>query len=181
MQLALERAQPAHSNAYSLGPKCSNERKKVAWADCLQLYEHTLLRLNKSIVHNCTRDEVQTWLSTALTNLETCQAWFVKLGVSNNVLPLMSNNVSKLISNILALNYAPYTTRNYTKKFTTWVRPGDRKLLQSSSTVSKANIIMSQDGLGNYKKISEDVTAASKNSGTVRYIILHHLYQGWYL
>jgi len=83
----------------------------------------------------------------------------------------MSNNVSKLISNTLALNYAPYTTPNYTKKFPTWVRPGDRKLLQSSSAVSKANIIVAQDGSGNYKTISEAITAASKRSGTARYII----------
>ncbi|KAL3738820.1 hypothetical protein ACJRO7_020225 [Eucalyptus globulus] len=171
MQLALERAQMAHSNTHSLGSKCSNEREKAVWADCLQLYEHTILRLNRTIVHDCTHDEAQTWLSTALTNLETCRAGFVELGVSGNVLPLMSNNVSKLISNTLALNYAPYTTPNYTKKFPTWVRPGDRKLLQSSSAVSKANIIVAQDGSGNYKTISEAITAASKRSGTARYII----------
>ncbi|XP_048132020.1 pectinesterase 2-like [Rhodamnia argentea] len=171
MQLALERAQLAHSNTHSLGSKCSNEREKAAWADCLQLYEHTVLRLNRTIVHECTQDEAQTWLSTALTNLETCRAGFVELGVSDNVLPLMSNNVSKLISNTLALNYAPYTAPNYTKKFPTWVRPGDRKLLQSSSTVSKANIVVAQDGSGNYKTISEAITAASERSGTARYII----------
>ncbi|KAF8027920.1 hypothetical protein BT93_E0753 [Corymbia citriodora subsp. variegata] len=171
MQLALERAQLAHNHTHSLGSKCSNEREKAAWADCLQLYEHTVLRLNRTIVHECTQDEAQTWLSTALTNLETCRAGFVELGISDNVLPLMSNNVSKLISNTLALNHAPYTMPNYTKKFPTWVRPGDRKLLQSLSAASKANIVVARDGSGNYKTIGEAITAASKRSGTARYII----------
>ncbi|XP_030471059.2 pectinesterase 2-like [Syzygium oleosum] len=171
MQLALDRAQLAHDHTHSLGSKCSNEREKAAWADCLQLYEHTVLRLNRTIVHECTQDEAQTWLSTALTNLETCRAGFVELGISNNVLPLMSNNVSLLISNTLALNYAPYTMPNYTKKFPTWVRPGDRKLLQSSSAVSKANIVVAQDGSGDYKTISEAINVASKRSGTARYTI----------
>ncbi|KAL3738818.1 hypothetical protein ACJRO7_020226 [Eucalyptus globulus] len=171
MQLALERAQLAHDHTHSLESKCSNEREKVAWADCLQLYEHTVLRLNRTIGHDCTQDEAQTWLSTALTNLETCRAGFVELGISDNVLPLMSNNVSKLISNTLALNYAPFTTPNYTKKFPTWVRPSDRKLLQSSSAVSKANIVVARDSSGNYKTISEAITAASKRTGTARYII----------
>lgn len=171
MQLALDRAQLAHDHTHSLGSKCRNEREKAAWADCLQLYEHTVLRLNRTIVHECTQDEAQTWLSTALTNLETCRAGFVELGISNNVLPLMSNNVSLLISNTLALNYAPYTMPNYTKKFPTWVRPGNRKLLQSSSAVSKANIVVAQDGSGDYKTINEAITVASKRSGTARYII----------
>ncbi|KAF8027917.1 hypothetical protein BT93_E0750 [Corymbia citriodora subsp. variegata] len=170
-QAALERAQLARANTYSLGPKCRNERERAAWADCLELYEHTVLRLNHTIDRQCTQDDAQTWLSTALTNLETCWAGFVELGVSDNVLPLMSNNVSELISNTLFANYVPYVTPNYTNEFPTWVRPGDRKLLQSSSAASKANIVVAQDGSGNYKTISEAVTAASKRFGTARYII----------
>ncbi|KAI6706621.1 hypothetical protein NL676_009583 [Syzygium grande] len=170
-QVALERAQLARTSTYSLGSRCRNEREKAAWDDCVQLYEHTVLRLNRTIDRQCTQDDAQTWLSTALTNLETCRAGFVELGVSDNVLPLMSNNVSELISNALSANYVPYVTPNYTNEFPAWVRPGDRKLLQSSSTASKANIMVAQDGSGNYKTISEAVTAASKRSGTARYII----------
>lgn len=171
MQVALERAQLAWTNTYSLGPRCRNEHERVAWADCLQLYKHTILRLNHTINRQCTQDDKQTWLSTALTNLETCRAGFVELGVSDNVLPLMSNNVSELIRNILSANHVPYVTPNYTNEFPTWVRPGDRKLLQSSSAASKANIVVAQDGSGNYKTISEAITTTSKRSGTTRYII----------
>ncbi|XVE74030.1 hypothetical protein DITRI_Ditri11bG0166300 [Diplodiscus trichospermus] len=173
MQLALERATRAQSNTYSLGPKCRNERDKAAWADCLQLYELTILRLNKTVdsSNKLNKDDAQTWLSTALTNLETCRTGFIELGVPDYVLPMMSNNVSNLISNTLALNKAPYKEPNYKDGFPTWVKPGDRKLLQSSSPASRANIVVAQDGSGNYKKIKDAISAASKRSGSGRYVI----------
>ncbi|XP_034709469.1 pectinesterase 2 [Vitis riparia] len=173
MQLALERALRAESNTYSLGSKCRNELEKTAWSDCLKLYEYTILRLNKTVDPNtkCSQVDSQTWLSTALTNLETCQAGFVELGVSDYLLPLMSNNVSKLISNTLSLNKVPYTEPSYKEGFPTWVKPGDRKLLQSSSPSSQANIVVAKDGSGDYTTITAAVSAASKRSGTGRYVI----------
>ncbi|KAF8027916.1 hypothetical protein BT93_E0749 [Corymbia citriodora subsp. variegata] len=172
MQVALDRAQLARTRSYSLGSRCRDEREKAVWADCLQLYEHTVHHLNRSIHHRkCTQDDVQTWLSTALTNLETCRAGFVELGFSNNVLPLMSNNVSKLISNALSANKVHYAMPNYTNEFPSWFRPGNRKLLQSSSASSMANIVVAQDGSGNYKTISEAIVAALEQSSMARCII----------
>ncbi|KDP28780.1 hypothetical protein JCGZ_14551 [Jatropha curcas] len=170
-QLALERALHAQAHTYSLGKKCRNEREKAAWADCLELYEYTVLWLNQTTTSKCSKYDAQTWLSTALTNLETCKTGFEELGVSDYILPLMSNNVSKLICNTLALNKVPYTEPSYKEGFPTWLKPGDRKLLQSTSPASQANIVVAQDGSGNYKTINEAVAAASKRSGTGRYII----------
>ncbi|KAK6155844.1 hypothetical protein DH2020_010092 [Rehmannia glutinosa] len=105
VQLALERAITADRNTKALGHKCRNEREKAAWADCVKLYEDTIEQLNRTIDPNtkCTDFDAQTWLSTALTNLETCRTGFAELGVADFVLPLMSNNnVSKLICNTLA-------------------------------------------------------------------------------
>lgn len=174
LQLALDRAQHGWTDTHSLGPKCRNEKERAAWADCLKLYEYTVNRLNHTANPDvrCSAEDAQTWLSTALTNLETCKAGFIELGVSDNVLPLLSNNVSALISNTLALNDLSYSPPSATNGFPTWVKPGDRKLLQSSSSpASDANIAVAQDGSGDYKTINEAVTAASKRSGTSRYII----------
>ncbi|KAI6706614.1 hypothetical protein NL676_009576 [Syzygium grande] len=107
--------------------------------------------------------------NTALTNLETCRAGFIKLGVSDNVLPLTPNNVSKLISNALSANYVPYASPKYTNEFPTWLKPGNRRLLQSPFASSIANIVVAQDGTGNYKTISEAVTVASKQTCTTGY------------
>ncbi|KAF2282682.1 hypothetical protein GH714_043792 [Hevea brasiliensis] len=171
VQLALERAQHARVNTYSLGPKCRSEREKAAWTDCLELYEYVIYWLKQTTSSKCSKFDAQTWLSTALTNLETCRTGFIELGVPDYVLRLMSNNVSMLISNNLAINNVPYAEPSYKDGFPTWVKPGDRKLLQSSSPASQANIVVAQDGSGNYKKIKEAVAAASKRSGSGKYII----------
>ncbi|XP_018728757.2 pectinesterase 2-like [Eucalyptus grandis] len=75
------------------------------------------------------------------------------------------------LRNILSANHVPYVTPNYTNEFPTWVRPGGRKLLRSSSAASKANTVVAQDGSGNYKTISKAITTSSKRPGTARYII----------
>lgn len=169
LQLALERATTAQSRTYTLGSKCRNEREKAAWEDCRELYELTVLKLNQTSNSSpgCTKVDKQTWLSTALTNLETCRASLEDLGVPEYVLPLLSNNVTKLISNALSLNKVPYSEPSYKDGFPTWVKPGDRKLLQ---TTPRANIVVAQDGSGNVKTIQEAVAAASRAGGS-RYVI----------
>ncbi|KAJ4727159.1 Pectinesterase [Melia azedarach] len=172
VQLALERTLQAHQRTNSLGPRCRNELEKAAWDDCLQLYDFTIEKLNKSLdsTPKCTKVDKQTWLSTALTNLETCRTGFYELGVPDNVLPLMSNNVTKLISNTLALNKVPYEEPSYKDGFPTWVRPGDRKLLQATSPAPRANVVVAKDGSGRFKTIKEAVNAASGSGRFVIYI-----------
>nr|GLL40721.1 probable pectinesterase/pectinesterase inhibitor 17 isoform X1 [Ipomoea trifida] len=175
--LALEHAMHAKANTYTLGPKCRNGREKAAWEDCLELYENTVMKINAAVDPNvkCSAADAQTWLSTALTNLETCRGGFAEVGVTDNVLSaLMSNNVSDLIRNTLALNKGFTTTTNepasYSGGFPAWVKPGDRKLLQLSAA-SKADVVVAQDGSGNYKTVTEAVNAAAKRSGSGRYVI----------
>ncbi|KAI8007217.1 Pectinesterase 2 [Camellia lanceoleosa] len=168
MQIAMERALNAETHTKWLGSKCRNELEKNAWSDCLKLYESTILQLNNTLDPNtkCSDFDAQTWLSTALTNLETCRAGFIELGVSDFMLPLMSNNVSKLICNTLAINNGSTEKQTYKEGFPTWVSPGNRKLLQSSSPA--ANLVTIQAAL--------DV--AAKRSGSGRFVI--HVKSGVY-
>ncbi|KAJ7950944.1 Pectinesterase [Quillaja saponaria] len=175
-QLTLQRAIKAHKNSYSLGPKCRNKLEKAAWDDCLELYDYTISKLNKTIESKCSQTDAQTWLSTALTNLETCKTGFYDLGVVDNVMPLMSNNVSKLICNTLAMNKVNYSEPIYKNGFPTWVKPGDRKLLQTSSPASRANVVVAADGSGNFKTLNAAISAAKSTSG--RYVI--HVKAGTY-
>lgn len=181
IELALERALIAESNTKSLGPKCRNEREKAAWADCLKLYENAIEQLNKTIDPNtkCTDFDAQTWLSTSLTNLDTCRTGFLELGVSDFVLPLMSNNVSKLICNSLALgdNRTNHETSDYYKGgFPTWVSHGNRRLLQAGSV--RPNVVVALDGSGNYRTIKAAIDAAGRRSGSGRFVI--HVKRGVY-
>ncbi|XP_024960490.1 pectinesterase 2-like [Cynara cardunculus var. scolymus] len=171
LQLAMERALNAETHTKWLGQKCRNERERVAWADCLTLYESTILHLNHTLdpTTKCTDFDAQTWLSAALTNLETCRAGFVELNASDYMLPLMSNNVTKLISNTLAINNGSTSLKQaYKDGFPTWVKPGDRKLLQ---TTVRANLVVAQDGSGDHRTIKAAVDAAAKRSGSGRFVI----------
>ncbi|KVH91211.1 Pectinesterase, active site-containing protein [Cynara cardunculus var. scolymus] len=171
VKVTLERAADAESNTRGLGAKCRNNLEKAAWKDCLELYENTVWRINMTVDPNrkCSQNEMQTWLSTALTNLETCRAGFEELGVGGYLLPLMKNNVSALISNTLAMNKGGSPPETYPNGFPSWVKPGDRKLLQSSNPGSQANSVVAQDGSGNYKTIGAAVAAAKSGGG--RYVI----------
>ncbi|KAL8238478.1 hypothetical protein R6Q59_015045 [Mikania micrantha] len=176
IKVTLERARHAESNTRGLGTKCRNKLEKAAWEDCVQLYEDTVSRINMTIDPHkqCSQYEMQTWLSTALTNLQTCVDGFTDLGIGGYMLPLIKNNVSSLISNTLAMNKGgspPNTESGYRKGFPNWVKPGDRKLLQSSNPSSQANVVVAQDGSGTYKTIGEAVAAAGKRSGSGRYVI----------
>ncbi|OMP00610.1 Pectinesterase, catalytic [Corchorus olitorius] len=179
MHLALQRATHEHSNTLLFGSKCRNEREKAAWSDCLALYEQTIDCLNKTLdssSNKISKADVQTWLSTALTNLETCKTGLIELGVSDHLLPMiMSNKVTKLISNALALNKARnYEEPSYNDGFPTWLKDGDRKLLQKSSS-PRPNIVV---GPGGVWTINEAIAAASKHTGRGRYVI--HVKAGTY-
>nr|TKS04567.1 putative pectin methylesterase family protein [Populus alba] len=173
IELSMQRAHTALSHNKGLGSKCRDEKERAAWADCLGLYEDTIVELNHTLDSNtkCTDFDAQTWLSTALTNLETCKAGFKDFGVSDFMLPLMSNNVSKLIRNSLALkdNASSNPPQTYNDGFPSWVKTGDRKLLQASSSTS--NLVVAQDGSGNHRTIKAALDAAAKRSGSGRFVI----------
>ncbi|KAF2308396.1 hypothetical protein GH714_006718 [Hevea brasiliensis] len=91
-------------------------------------------------------------------------------------------NLSKLLTNSLAINKATVSSSYNTNKvggrrlladgFPRWVSAGDRRLLQSSRGATAADIVVAQDGSGNYKTISEAVAASvNRRSGTKRFVI----------
>ncbi|WOG91397.1 hypothetical protein DCAR_0310646 [Daucus carota subsp. sativus] len=175
VESALDRALNAETQTKGLGSKCRTEQEKAAWADCLKLYQDTVYQLNQTLSNKFgTEFDKQTWLSSALTNFETCRAGFIELGVSKfSLLPVLTsnNNVSELIRNTLALKNNDTTSEKKTYKdgLPTWVSPSDRKLLQSSTPA--VNLVVAQDGSGNYKTIKAALDAAAKRSGTSRFVI----------
>lgn len=159
-----------------------NDRASAAWNDCLYLLEETISHLNNSI-SSSSYDDSQTWLSAAIANHETCKDGFMELDAPSSMSansPFMTNNISESLSNALLINKATYATSitsgNNNRKllsdgYPSWVSAADRKLLQSSSA-SKANLVVAQDGSGNYKTISEAIQASvSSRSGASRFVI----------
>ncbi|KAK1301518.1 putative pectinesterase/pectinesterase inhibitor 17 [Acorus calamus] len=146
LQATVDRAKQAHQLALAVDLNSLDALTKAAWIDCLELSESTLNHLNHivgSTANTINTEDIQTWLSAALANQQTCKNGFIEMGLE-------------------------------------WVRLSDRKLLQtSSSAASQADIVVAQDGSGNYKTISEAIAAASTvRSGTNRFVI--HVKSGVY-
>ncbi|KAK5842449.1 hypothetical protein PVK06_004806 [Gossypium arboreum] len=156
-----------------------NERAKLAWNDCLELYQDTISHLNRSKSTNSPLD-AQTWLSAAIANHQTCQNGFIDFNLASHLqtLPLMLTNFSKLISNSLAINKPTVNVtanqvgnrRLLANGFPTWLSGVDRKLLQKTGAPLKADIVVAQDGSGNFKTLSEAVAAAGSGKRTVVHV-----------
>lgn len=176
VQVAMDRAIHGLEQVVQSGRHCKNKWQKGAWNDCLKLYEDTIYQLNQTLqgLHgnmNCSSFDAQTWLSTSFTNLETCLESGKDLNVTNFVSPFMSNNVSELISNSLAINEGLVEETKNRGGFPSWVSAGERKLLQSSSLASTANLVVAKDGSGHFSSIQAAINAAAKRTSTGRFII----------
>lgn len=197
LRATMDQAERAHGLASTLDLGPFDERAKAAWADCVELFDDTISKLNSSLssTNPASFEDAQTWLSAAVANHLTCQNGFMELNSSSQLtsLPSMWGNFSDLLGNSLAINKAAaveVATTLSTKsgggrrllsggKFPEWVMGADRKLLQSSSEASQADIVVAKDGSGNYKTISEAVAASVKlRSGTKRFVI--HVKAGVY-
>ena len=191
----MDQAKWAHRIVSTTDPSSFDERTKAAWADCVELFDDTISKLNRSVSSTNPEsfEDAQTWLSAAVANHLTCQNGFMELNSSSHFTSLHSmwGNFSKLLGNSLAINKAASVEVAATlstkpgggrrlladKSFPTWVMAADRKLLQSSTVA--ADIVVAKDGSGNYKTISEAVAASVKlRSGTKRFVI--HVKAGLY-
>ncbi|XP_052187151.1 probable pectinesterase/pectinesterase inhibitor 59 [Diospyros lotus] len=169
VEAALHRALHARSHSRKLGRRCRSRHERAVWTDCSKLIDDTVLQLNTTFHGlktngSCTDLDAQTWLSAALTNLETCRRGSGDLNLSDGfILPLVSGNVSELISNCLAINGALVEQReDKDEGFPSWVSRSERKLLESSSSLqAKATVVVSKDGSGSFRSIQEAINRAT--------------------
>ncbi|PKI50101.1 hypothetical protein CRG98_029497 [Punica granatum] len=193
LRVTMDHTVQVHRLVSSMDVSSFDGRARSAWSDCLELYEDTMHQLNRSMSSNTVNPrDSQTWLSATITNHVTCQNGFKELKVESNLqrFPnLMLTNFSRLLSNSLAINKG-YTIssppssihlheesgnggnrRLLADGFPSWVSASDRKLLQSTAA-PKADLVVANDGSGDFKTISEAVAASAKRrSGDKRFVI----------
>lgn len=197
LKVTMEQAIEAHKlvSTMELNNNFKDKRAKSAWEDCLELYEDTIYQLKRSINSNNINDKL-TWQSASITNHQTCQNGFIDFNLPSqlNYFPSMLSNFSKLLSNSLSITNtiassshslsststsSSSSSSSSTNKqnggrrllsdgFPNWVSFSDRKLLQETI---EADIVVAQDGSGNYKTISEGVAAAAKLRGKGRVVV----------
>ncbi|KAL1312691.1 hypothetical protein AAHE18_16G056700 [Arachis hypogaea] len=152
----------------------------------------TISDLNQTTIPSRRHHDSQTLLSAAMTNLYTCLDGFAYCKgshVRERYLQDKLFQISNHVSNSLAmLKKVPGVKKpsklevfpEYGKMkghFPTWITNKDRKLLQASVNQTKFNLVVAQDGTGNFKTIAEAL-AAAPNSSTTRFVI--HIKAGAY-
>ncbi|GKV33775.1 hypothetical protein SLEP1_g42235 [Rubroshorea leprosula] len=176
IQIALDQALTAHKRIAEFGDNCTSKYQKVAWSDCVKLYNNTIFQMSQTIEglekNRSTGFDAQTWLSTALTNLQTCQRGYMDLNISDFLEPIMSDNLTYLISNSLSINGAFLPPRNFTPQvFPSWLTVQEKRLLVSTSLKSIANLVVAKDDTGNFTTVQAALDAAASRSSTGRFII----------
>ncbi|CAA6664803.1 unnamed protein product [Spirodela intermedia] len=169
LRAAMQRAKLIRTQASAVDLQKLDPRSRAAWQDCLELSDQTISHLNRLVADMAERHHRRH---------QTCLNGFQDFDLGSRLAssPFVSSNISQMLSNSLAVTKSNVITnlgggsrRLLSQGFPTWVSAADRKLLQSSSV--KADVVVAKDGSGNYKTISEAVAAASKRSGSGRFVI----------
>lgn len=171
---------------------------RAAYEDCLELLEESVDQLSRSLNSVAppterngqrvgTTNDVLTWLSAALTNQDTCSDGFSE--VSGHVKDQMVNalkDLSELVSNCLAIfaesnndefNGIPIQNRrrlfesDEPSEIPKWLSRRDRRLLDMPVSAIQADIVVSNDGNGTVKTITEAINKAPEYSS--RRIIIY--------
>ncbi|CAN7021869.1 unnamed protein product [Brassica rapa subsp. trilocularis] len=168
-------------------------RVRSAYESCVELLDDSVDALSRalssvvSVSGGQTKpQDVMTWLSSALTNHDTCTEGFDGVG-DGGVKDQMTDalkNLSELVSNCLAIFAAsgdgddfagvPIQNRRLLEvgggggdrnmKFPRWTKRRERELLEMPVSQIQADIIVSKDGNGTCKTISEAIKKAPQHS-----------------
>ncbi|KAK6121822.1 hypothetical protein DH2020_044435 [Rehmannia glutinosa] len=164
---------------------------RSAYVDCLELLDDSVDLLSRSLTSVApggepagSTQDVLTWLSAALTNQDTCTDGFDELnGFVKSQVSERLKDLSELVSNCLAMYAAaagdedfsgiPIQNRrrrrllsNETEhaQFPIWLSRRERVLLDLPVSAINADIIVSRDGNGTYKTITQAIKKAPEHS-----------------
>ncbi|KAK7328633.1 hypothetical protein VNO77_22747 [Canavalia gladiata] len=173
------------------GPGFGDFRVSNAVSDCLDLLDLSSDELDWSVSaaqspqgkHNSTGNlssDLKTWLSGALANQDTCMDGFE--GTNGIAKDLVSSGLGQVMSllqqlltqvNPVSDNF--FSSNKQQGQFPSWVKPGERKLLQAYGV--QVDAVVALDGSGNYTKVMDAVLAAPAYS-MKRFVI--HVKRGVY-
>ncbi|KAJ6724318.1 PECTINESTERASE [Salix viminalis] len=157
-----------------------------ALADCLELMDMSIDRVTDTLSalanwgSQSDASDANTWLSGVLTNHFTCLD-----GVDSIDQPPLKNLLQDLISRMRA-SLAVVASLSASDSdlvqplnggFPSWILGKDRKILESSVGNVEANVVVAQDGSGDYTTVQEAVNSAPDKSQS-QYVI--HVKSGIY-
>ncbi|WOL11943.1 hypothetical protein Cni_G20707 [Canna indica] len=153
-----------------------------AGSDCAELSESTVQQLDRCLHPSSTRSDLQTWLSAALTNLQTCRTGYAELNVSIPPFLHSLTNVSELIRNSLAAVAArgELGEKKSSGEFPEWTCTDGRALIRALQRDVAEDYVVAKDGTGDFSNISGAVDAAVSNRQNTSRRLLIYVKEGVY-
>ncbi|KAF8116528.1 hypothetical protein N665_0017s0083 [Sinapis alba] len=180
-----------HNLQKRLGPNIAH-RYRCAFEDCLGLLDDTIFDLETAISKLQTSSlgphDVTMLLSDAMTNQDTCLEGFMTSGIHENnhdntykLSDGLKDSILKISSNIsnsmgMLQKIQGHEHENSPEayevdvEFPSWVLENDKRRLHAPVEETKFNLMVAQDGTGNFTTVNAAVSAAP-NSSVTRFII----------
>ncbi|KMZ60851.1 pectin methylesterase, family CE8 [Zostera marina] len=150
-----------------------NHEQRLCITDCLELLQITVEELQDAIISSTDHiHDLQNFLTAAITNQYTCLDGFAMAfnGSVPDWLNVGLTNISQLVSNSLAMtNKVPQKDKTVLQDFSegsfpSWVPQKNQKLFQTPVDSIKIDLVVSQDGTGDFMTINDAVAAAPNKS-----------------
>ncbi|CAN1267150.1 Probable pectinesterase/pectinesterase inhibitor 59 [Linum perenne] len=165
VEAALRKAVDAERKVQRWQSKAKDHAQRATWVDCVHLHSSTIRRLNRTLddLTTCSDIDAQTWLSSALTNVETCRSGSTDLNVSDFISPMIqSSNLSELITNTLAVNGAMLTENGKVNIDHVHVSSSYWDMDEKRKILLKASVVVAKDGSGKFKTVQAAIDSAAK-------------------
>ncbi|XP_058108747.1 pectinesterase 3-like [Magnolia sinica] len=168
----------------------TDQRLKLALADCKTMFEDAIDELNTSLssmlpgkgeklLSDAKLADIRTWISTAATDQDTCLDGLAEFSQElriqmekeiRNSTQFTSNSlaIATKIMTILEKLNVPIHRKLLSVGFPGWVSSKDRKLLQEAKPTP--DVTVAKDGTGQFKTIAEAVASVPKKNEK-RYVI----------
>lgn len=156
-----------------------------ALTDCLELIDLSVDRVKESVIALASSTgesltNAQTWLSGVLTNHVTCIDG-LKFSQRTPLGSALEDLMARARASLAMIAEVRAPTEEILQplrgKLPSWVTMRDRKLLESSANDIKADLVVAQDGTGDYQTVAEAVLAVPDKSEK-RFVI--HIKKGTY-
>jgi len=176
---SLSQMRMAKAAANAVNSKINGHKHQAALADCVELMDMSIDRVTDTLSalanwgSQSDASDANTWLSGVLTNHVTCLDGIDTIDQSS-MKKLLQDLISRMRTSLAAVSSLSASDTDLVQPlnggFPSWILGRDRKLLESSVSTVEANVVVAQDGSGDYTTIQESVNSVPDKSKS-RYVI----------
>ncbi|KAK9060950.1 hypothetical protein SSX86_018130 [Deinandra increscens subsp. villosa] len=150
-----------------------NALGKNLWGSCVDYFDGIVFTLNMVLdpTEQASPFDIHTWLSAGVTYINMCEKGFEMINMTNTMLHSISTELTNLLLNSLAISVAIRGVNSNSLGLHGWNISHDYKL--SNLTNLTPDVVVAQDGSGNFRTVQEAVNSAGNRKRGKRYTFIH--------